>query len=164
MPDDELLRAAERGNLSQPDVLRSQVRRMLADPKAHALVEICRLDDEHCEGSRIFQVVFEDINRRVALLVSQGFDGFDFLEKNQLLRGEHGKGLGLANGGVYFAAVGGKTGDGPSAGGFGDEAIDELGAAGVTEIGFFSEQKNRGDGPSLFEAREEFAGENLRHQ
>ena len=39
MPDDELLRAAERGSLSQPDVLRTQVRRMLADPKAQALVE-----------------------------------------------------------------------------------------------------------------------------
>lgn len=39
MPDDELLRAAERGNLSQPDMLRTQVRRMLADPKTQALVE-----------------------------------------------------------------------------------------------------------------------------
>jgi hypothetical protein len=39
MPDDELLRSAERGNLNQPDVLRAQMRRMLADPKAHALAE-----------------------------------------------------------------------------------------------------------------------------
>jgi mono/diheme cytochrome c family protein len=39
MPDDELLRSAERGNLNQPDVLRAQVRRMLADPKAQALAE-----------------------------------------------------------------------------------------------------------------------------
>ena len=39
MPDDELLSVAARGNLSQPDVLRVQVRRMLADPKAQALTE-----------------------------------------------------------------------------------------------------------------------------
>jgi hypothetical protein len=39
MPDDELLRAAERGNLNQPDVLRMQVRRMLANPKAQALAQ-----------------------------------------------------------------------------------------------------------------------------
>jgi hypothetical protein len=39
MPDDELLRAAERGSLSQLEVLRTQVRRMLADSKAQALAE-----------------------------------------------------------------------------------------------------------------------------
>jgi len=39
MPDEELLRAAERGALRQPAVLDAQVRRMLKDPKAHALVE-----------------------------------------------------------------------------------------------------------------------------
>jgi hypothetical protein len=37
IPDDELLIAAERGRLSQPAVLRAQVRRMLADPRAEAL-------------------------------------------------------------------------------------------------------------------------------
>lgn len=37
MPDDELLTLAERKKLSQPEVLRQQVERMLQDPKAAAL-------------------------------------------------------------------------------------------------------------------------------
>ena len=39
IPDDELLSAAERGELRDADVLRGQVRRMLADPRAEALVD-----------------------------------------------------------------------------------------------------------------------------
>jgi mono/diheme cytochrome c family protein len=39
IPDDELLSVAERGDLRDPDVLRAQVERMLADPRSHALVE-----------------------------------------------------------------------------------------------------------------------------
>jgi len=39
MPDEELLRAAEKGTLGNPEVLNAQARRMLADPKAGALVE-----------------------------------------------------------------------------------------------------------------------------
>lgn len=39
IPDEELLSLAERRRLSEPDTLASQVRRMLADPKASALVE-----------------------------------------------------------------------------------------------------------------------------
>jgi hypothetical protein len=38
IPDDELLDAAERGALSQPEVLERQVRRMLADPRSNSLV------------------------------------------------------------------------------------------------------------------------------
>jgi mono/diheme cytochrome c family protein len=38
IPDDELLKAAEEGRLSRPDVLDRQVRRMLADPRSDALV------------------------------------------------------------------------------------------------------------------------------
>jgi mono/diheme cytochrome c family protein len=38
IPDDELLTAAEQGRLSSPDGYRAQVRRMLADPKADALI------------------------------------------------------------------------------------------------------------------------------
>jgi len=38
LPDDELLRLADRGELNKPEVLNAQVRRMLADPRAHALV------------------------------------------------------------------------------------------------------------------------------
>jgi mono/diheme cytochrome c family protein/PAS domain-containing protein len=37
MPDDELLTLAEKGQLHSPEVLHAQVRRMLADPKAHSL-------------------------------------------------------------------------------------------------------------------------------
>ena len=38
IPDDELLRVAAAGTLSRPDVLRAQVRRMLADARSAALV------------------------------------------------------------------------------------------------------------------------------
>jgi len=38
-PDDELLAVAERGNLGDPSVMERQVRRMLADPRSHALVQ-----------------------------------------------------------------------------------------------------------------------------
>ena len=39
MPDEELMRAAESGSLRKPAVLSAQVKRMLQDPKARALVE-----------------------------------------------------------------------------------------------------------------------------
>ncbi len=39
LPDDELLALAERGQLGRPEVLEAQVRRMLADPRAAALVD-----------------------------------------------------------------------------------------------------------------------------
>lgn len=39
MPDDELLHAAANGSLKRPEVQDAQVRRMLKDPKANALVE-----------------------------------------------------------------------------------------------------------------------------
>jgi hypothetical protein len=39
MPDESLMKAAESGRLHEPDVLRSQVRRMLADPKAKRFAE-----------------------------------------------------------------------------------------------------------------------------
>jgi hypothetical protein len=39
MPDDELLRCADEQKLRQPEVLEAQVRRMLKDAKAYALVE-----------------------------------------------------------------------------------------------------------------------------
>ena len=39
MPDDELLRCADEGKLRQPAVLEAQVRRMLKDARARALVE-----------------------------------------------------------------------------------------------------------------------------
>ena len=39
LPDEELLDLADRGELSDPDVLERQVRRMLADPRADALAD-----------------------------------------------------------------------------------------------------------------------------
>ena len=39
MPDDELLALAEKGKLHDASVLHAEVRRMMADPKAHSLVE-----------------------------------------------------------------------------------------------------------------------------
>ncbi|HIM52061.1 MAG TPA: DUF1592 domain-containing protein [Acidobacteria bacterium] len=39
IPDDELIDLAARGELSEPAVLDAQVRRMLEDPRSHALVE-----------------------------------------------------------------------------------------------------------------------------
>ncbi|MGD2167406.1 MAG: DUF1592 domain-containing protein [Gammaproteobacteria bacterium] len=39
IPDDELLEVAEQGRLREPQVLRAQVSRMIADPRADALVE-----------------------------------------------------------------------------------------------------------------------------
>src|SRR4029450_5550215 len=39
MPDDQLMRAADEGRLRRPDVLESEVRRMLKDPKSDALGE-----------------------------------------------------------------------------------------------------------------------------
>jgi mono/diheme cytochrome c family protein len=38
IPDDELLAAAERGSLREPGVLRTQVQRMLGDPRSQAMV------------------------------------------------------------------------------------------------------------------------------
>jgi hypothetical protein len=37
MPDDELLGLAEKGKLRDPEILHSQLRRMIADPKGQAL-------------------------------------------------------------------------------------------------------------------------------
>lgn len=39
VPDDELLRVAEQGTLSDPDVLEQQTRRLLADPRSEALID-----------------------------------------------------------------------------------------------------------------------------
>ncbi|MBT4622797.1 MAG: DUF1592 domain-containing protein [Verrucomicrobia bacterium] len=39
LPDDELRHFAKRGELSEPDVMRAQIRRMIADPKSDALIE-----------------------------------------------------------------------------------------------------------------------------
>ncbi|MGE3340255.1 MAG: DUF1592 domain-containing protein [Alphaproteobacteria bacterium] len=65
VPDDQLLDAAAGGRLSRPAVLRQQVRRMLADPKASALVENffgqwLRL--RHVESHRPSEFLFPDFD------------------------------------------------------------------------------------------------------
>ena len=59
IPDDELLALAERGELSDPDVLKQQTRRLLADPRSRALVDnfvsqwlrLRNLDDQERESA-----------------------------------------------------------------------------------------------------------------
>jgi len=99
--------------------------------EAHALIQICGFDDENGERSRIFKIRFELFNGFFAFFVAEGFDCFGVLEKDELLWREHGERLRLVNGGLDFVAIGGKTRDGPGAGGFGDEAFNELRTAGV---------------------------------
>ena len=51
IPDDELLDLAEAGQLSTPAVLEGQVQRMLADPRAKALVTNFTGQWLHCTSS-----------------------------------------------------------------------------------------------------------------
>jgi hypothetical protein len=67
------------------------------------------------------------------------------MQENDLARREHGQSLRLLEGVLRFAAVGGVAGDGPSAGGFGDEGLDELGAAGVAEERLIAQEQEGGD-------------------
>jgi len=66
--------------------------------------------------------------------------------------------LRLVNGGLDFVAIGGKTRDGPGAGGFGDEAFNELRTAGVAEIGFLHRAEGWQGRVFLSKACEEFPG------
>ena len=52
----------------------------------------------------------------------------------------------LLEGVARFVAVGGIAGDGPGAGGFGDEGFDELRAAGVAEERLVAQEQEGGDG------------------
>ncbi|MES1255754.1 MAG: DUF1592 domain-containing protein, partial [Acidobacteriota bacterium] len=68
MPDDALFKAASEGTLSRPDVLDAQVARMLADPKASALVENfggqwlnLRLMDRKKPDAQKFSVVDDEL-------------------------------------------------------------------------------------------------------
>jgi mono/diheme cytochrome c family protein len=79
MPDDELMRAAKQGTLRKPEVLEAQVRRMLSDPKAHALaenfagqwLEIRRLESVHPDRDRFPD--FDDYLRDSMLQETQRF-------------------------------------------------------------------------------------------
>ena len=59
IPDDELMRAAAAGDLRQPRKLEQQIDRMLADPRADALVGIWGLSCDRAgfQGGRIKRVI-----------------------------------------------------------------------------------------------------------
>ncbi len=70
MPDDALLAAAEKGELSQPEQLEKQVRRMLADAKSSALVDNfggqwlqLRQLDEHTPAAEEFPMFHEHLRQ-----------------------------------------------------------------------------------------------------
>jgi hypothetical protein len=65
MPDEELLKAAEQGKLTDQEVLRRQVRRMLNDPRSHSLIS-------NFAGQWLF--LRELRNRNPDLLVYPDFD------------------------------------------------------------------------------------------
>ena len=85
IPDDELLDAAERGELTDPAVLRRQVRRMLADARSEALVSnfaaqwlhLRNLDDVKAEPSfypEFDQELVEAFRRETALFIGSTLD------------------------------------------------------------------------------------------
>ena len=74
IPDDELLEVAERGSLTDPDVLTQQVRRMLADPRALAMV-----NNFSSQWLLVRNVRFSEPDRAL-------FPGFDGSLKNALAR------------------------------------------------------------------------------
>jgi hypothetical protein len=88
MPDDELIQAAGAGRLSQPDVLRAQVERMLNSPRAAAFtenflgqwLELRRIDATTPDNSQFPQ--FDDLVRHSVLRETHGF--FDEILKNDL--------------------------------------------------------------------------------
>ncbi len=68
IPDEELLVAAEKGQLSKPAVLQSQVSRMLADPKAKALTANFAgqwLHLRRLEAQKPDKVVYPDFDQRL---------------------------------------------------------------------------------------------------
>lgn len=68
IPDEELLFTAEKGQLSKPDVLQSQVSRMLADPKAKALTANFAgqwLHLRRLEAQKPDRIVYPDFDQRL---------------------------------------------------------------------------------------------------
>jgi hypothetical protein len=73
-----------------------------------------------------------------------------------LARSEHGESLRLLEGVLGFVTIGGIAGDRPGTGGFRDEGVDELGAAGVAKKGLVAEEEEGGNGLAFGQAGEEF--------
>ncbi len=88
MPDDELLALAEKGQLGQPPTIRSQVERMLNDPKAGAFTEnfvgqwLGLRDIDATMPSHILYPEYDDLLR--ASMVKETYLFFDELLKNDL--------------------------------------------------------------------------------
>jgi hypothetical protein len=88
MPDDELFALAAEGQLSQPDVLRQQVERMLNDPKSAAFTEnfvgqwLSLRDIDFTEPSHLLYPEYDAMLRESMVKESQLF--FDELLKNDL--------------------------------------------------------------------------------
>jgi hypothetical protein len=88
MPDGELLRLAERGDLARADILHAQTERMLRDPKAAAFTEnfvgqwLALRDIDFTEPSTILYPEFDDMLKVSMVKESQLF--FDELLRNDL--------------------------------------------------------------------------------
>ncbi|HVR84026.1 MAG TPA: DUF1592 domain-containing protein [Planctomycetota bacterium] len=88
MPDEELLRLAQTGDLAKADTLRAQTERMLRDPKAAAFTEnfvgqwLALRDIDFTEPSTILYPEFDDMLKVSMVKESQLF--FDELLKNDL--------------------------------------------------------------------------------
>jgi mono/diheme cytochrome c family protein len=88
LPDDELDRLAGEGRLSQPDVLRGQVERMLSDAKAKAFTEnfvgqwLGLRDIDFTEPSHLLYPEYDEMLRESMVRETQLF--FDELLKNDL--------------------------------------------------------------------------------
>ena len=86
MPDEELLGLAEKGELSQAEILRAQTERLLRDPKASAFTEnfvgqwLALRDIDFTEPSTILYPEFDDMLKVSMVKESQLF--FDELLKN----------------------------------------------------------------------------------
>ena len=110
IPDDELLEAAERGELTDPAALRGQVRRMLADPRSETLVSnfatqwlhLRNLDDVRAEPSvhpEFDQELVEAFRQETARFIASTIDedrsvldllGADYTYLNERLARHYG--------------------------------------------------------------------------
>ena len=110
IPDEELLEVAERGALTEPAALRSQVRRMLADPRSEALVSnfaaqwlhLRNLDDVKAEPAvypEFDQDLVEAFRQETALFIGSTLDedrsvldllGADYTYLNERLARHYG--------------------------------------------------------------------------
>jgi hypothetical protein len=88
MPDEELLTLADRRKLGEPDTLRRQVERMLADPKAAALTEnfvgqwLGLRDIDFTEPSHLLYPEFDDMLKVSMVREAQRF--FDEMLRNDM--------------------------------------------------------------------------------